>query len=136
MYIYNGYKHVYMYVCTHNKCKINSSTLMVPFTFARSLQWSMLKWFTKFLVGYRLNKLSSISHKSITKPYSKERSKTDGCNFQHHHIIHYYYFSLYFSLLHGLHDFSVFIVPKGTPIVIFVFRQTFNVQNNLTTLTI
>ena len=73
-----------MYIHIYNKHKINSLVLRVQVIFARSRQWSVLKWLTKFVVGYMLNKdLSSVSHKNITKLDRIEGKKTNKGNFQY-----------------------------------------------------
>ena len=84
-----------------NKCKINSLAVTNQVSFARQLEWSIVKCLNKFLVGYMLNKeLSFVSHKIMTKPNGIDEKKTKKGNFQHHHII--ITILIYnFLLLHG-----------------------------------
>ena len=84
-----------------NKWKINSLAVTNQVSFARQLEWSIVKCLNKFLVGYMLNKeLSFVSHKIMTKPNGIDEKKTKKGNFQHHHII--ITILIYnFLLLHG-----------------------------------
>ena len=87
-----------------NKCKINSLAVTNQVSFARQLEWSIVKCLNKFLVGYMLNKeLSFVSHKIMTKLNSIDEKKTKKGNFQHNHII--ITILIYtFLLLHWLDD--------------------------------
>ena len=84
-----------------NKCKINSLAVTNQVSFARQLEWIIVKCLNKFLVGYMLNKeLSFVSHKIMTKPNGIDEKRTKKGNFQHHHII--ITILIYtFLLLHG-----------------------------------